>query len=242
MGLSLSQLMAQWTVEFDQEQDLVIVLPATREVGLFLRRAYFRLMNLPTHQKVTIILVESSYTIFRENDLGYKEDAYKYVSRAYAMAEGLANDKIEVIVVDGEGFTESQQRKHEITNFIERNYRNANVLVYGLPEALYPIKYFKLISELFELKGNENSNIEGKVLGVYVGGTEEKGLKTNLIGELGDISGIVGLSYDDSLQTQLGVSTMMFTVLNKWISGLSLSSRTMSMDLGTGNIKLGIEG
>lgn len=238
MGLSLKQLMSQWTVDFDNEQDLVIVLPATREVGLFLRRAYFRLMNLPEEQKVTIILIETSYTVFRENDLGYKEDAYKYVSRAYALAEGLTNEKIKVVVVDGNKFESNQIREHEVSRFIGTHMRNANVLAYGLPESLYPINYLHMLSGLFNLK----NNAEGKVLGVYVGGTGDKGIKTHLIGELTDAEGIVGLGYDDSLQTQLGVSTMMFTVLNKWISGLSLSSRTMSMDLATGNIKLGIEG
>lgn len=242
MGLSLSQLMKQWTVDFEGEEDLVIVLPATREVGLYLRRAFFRLMNLPEGQKVTIILIETSYTVFRRNDLGYKEDAYKYVSRAYALAEDLTNEKINVVVVDGENFNGTRQGKHQVVSFIEKYYSKANILAYGLPETLYPINYLHMMSGLLIMKENSGENKGGNVLGVYVGGTKDKGLRTNLIGEIGDVGIIEGVGYDDSIQTQLGVSTLMFTVLNKWISGLSLSSRTMDMNLASGNIKLGVEG
>lgn len=224
----------QWTVEYDEGKNLVIVLPATREVGLFLKRAYFRLMNLPEEQKVTIILIESKYTRFRKNDLGYLEDDYKYVSRAYALAARLANDKISIEIVDGNSFRVNRSRGNPLKRHISSKHRNSNILAFGLPDILYPVQYIDMVVELLDLK----STTGGKFLGAYIVGSGDKGLKMKLIGDRDDLEEMRDSSFDDSLQTQLGVSNLMFTLMNKWISGVSLSSKEISLDLATGNIKL----
>ena len=223
MALSLANLArAQWTVGYEADGDLLVIIPATRETGLLANRLFFRLMNLPESVNVNVIFYEADFKAFRENELGYKEDDYKYGSRAYALAKRMASSKIHT-----QALVESNERN---LHSLLREWRGVdNVLFYGLSSSNYKTHFFSIFEELMRW---EDTN----VLGLYVNGNERRGLTCHLVNSREDAIGVVNRPFDDSLQTQLTISTVMFNVLNKWVSGTSLGSNKLEVDLATGEI------
>ena len=223
MAISLASLaQAQWTVDFDNEGDLLIFIPATRETGLLANRLFFRLMNMPEGMGVHVVFYETNYKAFRENELGYGEDDNRYGSRAYALAKKLASDRIKTYAVVENG--EERMRR------VIQSMRGAkNVLFYGLSSSNYQTNFFSHFETLLE---REDINL----LGVYLNGNQERGLTCHLLNERADAVGITNRPFDDSLQTQLTMSTVMFNILNKWVSGTNLGAKKVGVDLATGEI------
>lgn len=223
MAISLASLaQAQWTVDFDNEGDLLIFIPATRETGLLANRLFFRLMNMPEGMGVHVVFYETNYKAFRENELGYGEDDNRYGSRAYALAKKLSSDKIKTYAVlkSDEG-----NLRREINSMSGAK----NVLFYGLSSSNYQTNFFSHFETLLE---REDINL----LGVYLNGNQERGLTCHLLNERADAVGITNRPFDDSLQTQLTMSTVMFNILNKWVSGTNLGAKKVGVDLATGEI------
>lgn len=223
MAISLASLaQAQWTVDFDNEGDLLIFIPSTRETGLLANRLFFRLMNMPEDMEVHVVFYETNYKAFRENELGYGEDDNRYGSRAYALAKKLSSDKIKTYAVMEND--ESQMRR-VVTSMMGVK----NILFYGLSSSNYQTNFFSHFETLLE---RDNVNL----LGVYLNGNSEQGLTCHLLNERADAVGITNRPFDDSLQTQLTVSTVMFNILNKWVSGTNLGAKKVGVDLATGEI------
>lgn len=225
MAFSLTSLAqaSQWTVDFNNEQDILIIVPATRETGLFANRMFFRLMNLPEGVKAHVVFYETTYKAFRSNELGYEEEDYLYGSRAYTLAKKLASDKIKTYVG---GETDSYSIKSIINTIMTREDSIGNVLCYGLSSSNYQTHFYDILESI----------TDANKLGVYLNGTVDKGLSCHLINEREDAIGITNRPFDDSLQTQLTISTTMFNVLNKWISGTNLGNKTVDINLATGEM------
>lgn len=224
MAFSLASLAqaSQWTVDFDTDEDLIIYVPATRETGMFANRLFFRLMNMPEGMTVHVVFYETNFKAFRENELGYGDNDYRYGSRAYSLAKRMASDKIKTYaIVD----------THESTlgNTLSMVLGVKNVLYYGLSSSNYQTHFFSLFKRLEELP-------DRNLLGVYLNGNATKGLSCHLLKESSDAIGIVNRPFDDSLQTQLTMSTVMFNVFNKWVSGTTLGAKKINVDLSTGEI------
>lgn len=224
MGLSLASLaQLNWTVDFDPEGDLLVIVPATRETGLFASRLFFRLMNMPEGVNVHVVFYETDFKAFRENEIGFKEDDYHYGSRAYALARRVVSDKIKT-------YTLMENDTHNMEQLVRTFSNVKNIIYYGLSSSNYQTNFFTTISRIYEKHEGKN------VLGVYLNGNQEQGLTSHLLGEISDAVGIINRPIDDSLQTQLTVSTVMFNTLNKWVSGTSLGQKTVGVNLETGEI------
>lgn len=222
MAISLASLgRAQWTVDFDNEGDLLVIVPATRETGLFAKRLFFRLMNVPEGMDVHVVFYETDFKSFRENELGYGAEDYQYGSRAYALARQYASDKIKTYAVVNNG-------SGDILEAL-RGMGMKNVIFYGLSSSNYKTNFFSIFEQLTQ---REDRN----VLGVYLNGNRDKGLTCLLVNKQEDALGLVNRPFDDSLQTQLTISTVMFNILNKWVSGTTLGSKKLGVNLVTGEI------
>lgn len=229
MSISLADMATRvnWTVEYDKEGHLLLIIPATRETGLLADRLYFRLMNMPEGTKVSIIFYDTDYKAFKENELGYREDDHMYGSRSYILAKRLSSDKIKTYAVRG------QAHVNTIANLIQNVYDdhrgNTNTIVYGLSASNYRTDFFKMM-DTGVLKETEN------LLGVYINGTRDRGLMYQLLESTDDAVGISNRPFDDSIQMQMTISTLMFNVLNSWASGRPLVNDKVKVDMSTGEI------
>lgn len=224
MSLSLASLsQPSWTVDFNNTGNLLVVVPATRETGMLADRLFFRLMNMPEGVEVDVVFYDTDYKAFRENELGYRDTDFHYGSRAYVLAKRLASDKIRTYAVL---HNHENNLKETISKLV---VRAGNVIFYGLSSSNYKTHFFSVFEHLL---GIQDLNI----LGVYLNGNTSRGLDCRLVNQREDAVGIVNRPFDDSLQTQMTISMVMFNVLNKWVSNTKLVNKKMSIDLSTGEI------
>ena len=229
MSFSLASLaQTQWDAPYGGESDLLVVIPATRETGLLANRLYFRLMNLPQGVNAHVIFYETDFKVFREDELGYRSDDYRFGSRAYVLAERMLSDKIHTYAVLGTSGKSSVDLKGTMLDVIQENDVQ-DVIFYGLSSSNYQTHFFHVFDWLLE------RDVSG-VLGVYVTGDGQGGLEGRLVNQKDDALGTVNRPIDDAIQTQLTISTFMFNTLNKWVSGTPLGTNKVGIDLGTGEI------